>query len=169
MTEHTNPTNPTNPNNPPSAGNPAEREAAERMRRRMRLANVFMRRVLNVPFRTPISNSLMLLFHTGRKSGRHYRQPVSYVVEGDTLLTPGGGRWKENLREGEPVPVRLRGRKVQATPELVRDPDEVDRLLRIMVAKNKRLISFVPFIGPDGEIDRTGLENGLRYGFCIVR
>jgi hypothetical protein len=103
------------------------------MRRRMRIANVFMRRVLNLPFKTPLSNSLMLLFYTGHKTGRSYRQPVSYVIDDDTLLTPGGGRWKYNLEDGRPITVRLRGRKVTATPELVRDPDDVERLLAVMM------------------------------------
>lgn len=33
----------------------------------------------------------MLASFTGRKTGRHYRQPLSYVRDGDILLTPGGG------------------------------------------------------------------------------
>ena len=41
---------------------------------------------------TPLGKRLMLVYLTGRKSGRHYRQPISYVREGETLLTPGGGR-----------------------------------------------------------------------------
>jgi hypothetical protein len=57
-----------------------------------------MRRVLSLPFDTPISQRLMLLFFTGRKTGRSYRQPVGYVQDGDVLLTPGGGRWKLNER-----------------------------------------------------------------------
>jgi hypothetical protein len=67
----------------------------------MRVVNVPMRRLLRLPFRTPLSRRLMLLTFTGRKTGRVYRQPVSYAPDGDTLLTPAGGRWKLNLREGE--------------------------------------------------------------------
>jgi hypothetical protein len=43
--------------------------------------------------------------------------------------------------------IRLRGRDVTMWPELVRDFEEVDRLLRRMMAQNPRLTSFVPFIG----------------------
>src|SRR5262245_53652174 len=149
--------------------NPAVAAQMQRRARRMRWANAVMRPVLNLPFRTPISDKLMLLFYKGRRTGRAYRQPVSYVVDGDALLTPGGGRWKSNLREGEPVTARLRGRKQRITPEFVRGVDEVERLLRLMMARSKRLTSFVPFITSDGEIDRAGLENALAHGFCIVR
>jgi hypothetical protein len=103
------------------------------MRRAMpvvfRVVNVPMRFILSLRASTPLSKRLMLVYLTGRKSGRQYRQPISYVRDGETLLTPGGGRWKLNLVEGEPTHVRLRGRDIFLRPELVRDPVEVDRLL----------------------------------------
>ena len=79
-----------------------------------------MRGLLSLPFATPISRRLMLVHYTGRKSGKAYRQPVSYVEDGDTLLTPGGGNWKLNLSEDRPVRIHLKGREVEARPELVR-------------------------------------------------
>jgi deazaflavin-dependent oxidoreductase (nitroreductase family) len=141
----------------------------ERRARRMKRVNVPMRFVLGLPFRTPLSGRLMLLSYTGRKTGRPYRQPISYVPDGDVLLTPGGGKWKLNLVESEPVTLRLRGHDVSARPQFVFDVDEVERLLHRMMASNPRLTSFVPFIGRDGAIDRAQLENALTHGFCIVR
>src|SRR5947207_7874353 len=111
------------------AGRPLGRRVQARV---MNVINVPMRLVLGLPFATPLSRRLMLVFYTGRRTGKAYRQPVSYVRQSDTLLTPGGGRWKLNLREGEPVRIRLRGRDVLARPELVRDLDEVERLLGVM-------------------------------------
>ncbi|HEX6492808.1 MAG TPA: nitroreductase/quinone reductase family protein, partial [Candidatus Dormibacteraeota bacterium] len=110
---------------------PARRPLRRRLQARaMRVVNVPMRRVLALPFRTPLSDRLMLVHLTGRRTGRHYRQPLSYVRQGDTLLTPGGGVWKRNLVPGTPVRVRLAGREVLARPELVGDVTEVARLLR---------------------------------------
>jgi deazaflavin-dependent oxidoreductase (nitroreductase family) len=140
----------------------------ERPARMMRRVNKLMRLMLGLPFPTPLSSRLMLLTHTGRRTGRRYRQPVSYVRNGDVLLTPGGGRWTRNLRDGEPVTVRLRGSDLTARLELVRDPDEVDRLLRLMRDRNPRLVSFVPFLERDAPIDRAKLETALGYGFCVV-
>lgn len=85
----------------------------------------------------------MLVHHVGHRTGRHYRQPVSYVTDGGTLLTPGGGRWTENLRDGETVLLRLRARAVSAETELIADPEEVARLLLIMTAENPMLPRFV--------------------------
>ena len=148
-----------------AAGSPDLRRRA----RRMRLLNVPMRLLLRLPFKTPLNRNLMLLFFTGRKTGRAYRQPVSYVRDGDKLLTPGGGRWKLNLREGEPIRIRLRGHDVQARPEFVRGADQVEPLLRTMMRANPRIASFVPFIGHDGQIDRERMEGALARGFSIVR
>jgi hypothetical protein len=138
--------------------------------RAMRLVNVPMRLILGLPFATPIGKRLMLAFIIGRKTGKTYRQPMSYVRDDNTLLTPGGGKWKLNLINGQPVRLRLRGQDVLARPELVGDIDEVNRLLSVILAENPSAGSFVRIPkDPDGQLDREGLGNAIKYGFRIVR
>jgi deazaflavin-dependent oxidoreductase (nitroreductase family) len=143
------------------------------MRRRqrvMRIVNVPMRTVLGMPFPTPLGGNLMLISYTGRKTGKAYRQPVSYARDGDVLLTPGGGRWTLNLRDGRPVRLRLRGRDVSARPELVTDPAEVERLLGAIARENPRAAKFVPIPRlPDGRLDPEVLTAAIDHGFSIVR
>ena len=88
---------------------PARPARLARRARLMSVLNVPIRLLLRLPFATPLSRQLMLLSFTGRKTGKRYRQPVSYVPDGDTLLTPGGGKWKLNLQEDQPIVLRLRG------------------------------------------------------------
>jgi hypothetical protein len=140
-----------------------------RQARIMNAVNVVMRLVLRLPFPTPLGGSLMLLSLKGRKTGRLYRQPVSYVRDGAVLLTPGGGRWKLNVPEGQPVQVRLRGRDRWLRPEFIRDPDEVESTLKRMVVINPRVASFVPIVGRGGDVDRDRLENAVNHGFGIIR
>jgi hypothetical protein len=138
--------------------------------RMMRVINVPMRILLGLRFATPLSGRLMLVFLTGRKTGKSYRQPISYVRQGTTLLTPGGGKWKLNLQAGRPERIRLRGRDVLARPELVSDPDEIERLLGVMTAANPRVSTFVGIPkGPDGRLVRGRLQTAVKYGFRIVR
>ncbi len=144
-------------------------EAMRRRARLMKMANVPMKVFLGLPVATPLSRQLMMVTHIGRRTGRHYHQPVSYIRHGDTLLTPGGGRWTRNLSEGQPVELRLAGRRVSARPELVADPGEVERLLGIMVQRNPRLASFVPFVAGDGGIDTAMLRRAVDSGFRVVR
>jgi hypothetical protein len=149
----------------------AVNQAAMRRRARiMRAVNVPMRAVLGLPFPTPLGANLMLVCYTGRKSGRGYRQPVSYVRDGDVLLTPGGGRWTRNLGDGRPVRIRLRGRDEAVRPELVTDPAEVERLLGVIVRKNPRAAGFIPLPRrSDGRLEPEALDAALRHGFCVVR
>jgi hypothetical protein len=138
--------------------------------RMMRVINVPMRILLGLRFATPLSGRLMLVFLTGRKTGKSYRQPISYVRQGTTLLTPGGGKWKLNLQAGRPERIRLRGRDVLARPELASDPDEIERLLGVMTAANPRVSTFVGIPkGPDGRLVRGRLQTAVKYGFRIVR
>ena len=149
----------------------ATRQASMQRRARiMRAVNVPMRAALSLPFPTPLSGNLMLISYTGRKSGKNYRQPVSYVRDGDVLLTPGGGRWTVNLADSRPARLRLRGRDQPARPELVTDPTELERLLGIIAAKNPRAAKFIPIPRrSDGRLDPGALDAALRHGFCIVR
>jgi hypothetical protein len=136
----------------------------------MRVVNVPMRVVLALPFATPLSRRLMLITFAGRKTGKTYRQPLSYVEHDGALLTPGGGNWKLNLSPGEPVRMRLRGRDVTARPDFIADPDQVERLLAVMTAANPRVRSFVGIPqDADGHLDRDRLQAALRYGFRVVR
>jgi deazaflavin-dependent oxidoreductase (nitroreductase family) len=144
--------------------------AMARRARIMRAVNVPMRTVLGLPFATPLSRNLMLISYTGRKSGKAYRQPVSYARDGQVLLTPGGGRWTLNLAGGRPVRIRLRGRDVTARGELVTDAEEVEHLLGVIARENPRAARFVPIPRqPDGRLEPRALDAALRHGFGIVR
>lgn len=135
-----------------------------------RIVNVPMRMLLGLPFPTPLGRRLMLVHTIGRKTGRHYRQPVSYVAEGEVLLTPGGGHWTRNLADGEAVRIQLRGRELELRPELVKDPAEIERLLGIMGQRNPALRRFVRIPSdPAGGFDRQSLEAAVQHGFRVVR
>jgi len=161
------PHQPATPAQPAPAGTPP---LARRLQARLfRAVNVPMRAALGLPFATPLGRRLMLARIVGRKSGRIYRQPLSYVRDGDVLLTPGGGKWKLNLRDDQPVTLRLRGRDVTARPELVRDPDEIARLFALMAERNPAVLRFAGVGDAEGRPDPAKLALAIRYGFTIVR
>ena len=49
-------------------------------KRTMAAMNVFVRFLLRSPFNFRLGNTLMLLTYTGRKSGKRYTNPVSYMA-----------------------------------------------------------------------------------------
>jgi len=135
-----------------------------------RVVNVAMRRILGLPFATPVGRNLMLLHLTGRRTGRIYHQPVSYIRHADVLLTPGGGRWTLNLSDDRPVPIRLLGRDITARPEVIGDANEVEALLDVMVKANPTVQRFVRIPrDQDGRLDRDALTTAIAHGFRIVR
>jgi deazaflavin-dependent oxidoreductase (nitroreductase family) len=141
-----------------------------RLERVMGALNALPKFVLRLPFQTPMSRRLVLLRYTGRKSGRSYTIPVSYVEQGDTLLIPGGGAWKINLEQGSAVRVRLRGSERSASPEVIKEIDELERLVAFMMAANPAVSRFIGVPREiDGHPNRERLEQAVRGGFAVVR
>jgi deazaflavin-dependent oxidoreductase (nitroreductase family) len=117
-----------------------------------------------------MSRHLMLLTFTGRRTGRPYSTPVSYVREGNTLLLPGGGGWWKNLRDGRRTRVRLRGAWRTVTCEVIAEPVAVAQVLRRMLAANPAIAVFTGVrLGPDGHPDARALDREQRRGFVVVR
>jgi hypothetical protein len=129
----------------------------------------FPKFILQLPFQTPMSRRLLLLSYTGRKTGKSYTIPVSYVQQGDNLLIPGGGTWKTNLENGAPVQIRFLGKERSAIPEVIRDPDKVEELVTFMIAANPAVSRFIGVPKqPNGHPDREKLEEAVRRGFALV-
>ena len=129
----------------------------------------FARFVLATPLHRIMSSRLMLLRFTGRKTGRSYTTPVSYVLDGNSLLVPAGGAWWRNLEAGPRTSVRLRGAWRSVTSEVVREPALADLLLG-MIQKNPAIGVFTGIrLRPDGRLDASALERERRRGFVVVR
>ena len=69
-----------------------------------------MRVLLDSPLHWPLSRWFAILAWTGRRSGRRYSTPVSYVREGSTAWITTGDKWWHNLVGGAPVAMRIGGR-----------------------------------------------------------
>jgi deazaflavin-dependent oxidoreductase (nitroreductase family) len=95
----------------------------------------------------------------GRKSGRHYTIPVAYTRQDDSLLigTPFG--WGRNLRSGEAVDVRLKGKRRSADVRAVTDEAGVIELYAVMCRDNRNFAKFNKVsLDKDGEPDPADLH-----------
>ncbi len=81
------------------------------------IVNSAMKFVLRSPMHGMVSNSVMLITFTGRKSGKTYTTPVSYSQHDDQVYAFSHAEWWKNLRSGAPVTLRIRGRDLQGLPE----------------------------------------------------
>lgn len=90
--------------------------------------NDFMSWVLRSPFHGMLSNGMMLISVTGRKTGRTYTLPVGYYMEGDYLwvITSRDRTWWKNLQGGAQVNLLLKRKPVQAFAETETDEKSVE-------------------------------------------
>jgi deazaflavin-dependent oxidoreductase (nitroreductase family) len=107
------------------------------------LANRIVRGLLRVPLLSRgVGQRLVTLYVVGRKSGKRYTVPVAYTRHEGTLLigTPFG--WGRNLRTGEPVEVRFKGRRRVADVEVFTDEDAVVRDYAVIARDNRNFAGF---------------------------
>jgi deazaflavin-dependent oxidoreductase (nitroreductase family) len=83
-------------------------------------------RVIRLVLRTPVlcravGKRLITVYVVGRKSGRHYAVPVAYARHEGTILIGTEFAWVRNLRTGEPVHIRLEGKKRPADVQVLTD------------------------------------------------
>lgn len=117
-----------------------------------------------------IGKRLLTLYIVGRKTGRRYVLPVAYVRDGDALLigTPFG--WVRNLRTGEPITVRFKGRKRVADVRVYADEPDVVAKFGKMASENHQFASFNRIgIDPAGNPDPTDLHLAWAAGARAVR
>src|SRR2546422_11467098 len=139
------------------------------LQRVVRYFNPLMRLVLGGRAHGMLSSRLMLLSFSGRRTGRSYTTPVSYVREGTNLLVPGGGAWWKNLTSGT-ARVRLQGTWHVVTPEVIREPVALSAVLGRMLAINRAIAVFTGIRpGSDGRPFAESLERERRRGFVVVR
>jgi len=83
--------------------------------------------ILRSPLHGLLSGSIILFTYTGRKSGKVYNTPASYVRDDDILLVVSFRRrkWWRNLRGGAPVTVRAHGQAWKTTCEVIEDDEGV--------------------------------------------
>lgn len=88
-----------------------------------------MSAVLRSPLHGMLSNGMMLITITGRKTGRQYTTPVGYYEEGGYLwvLTSRERTWWRNLQGGASVDLLLKRRLVKGFAETELDEESVKK------------------------------------------
>lgn len=93
--------------------------------------NTVMTFILRTPLlHRAVSAKILLITFTGRKSGKTYTTPVSYLQEGNTVTMFTHSRWWKNLAGGAPVMMRIRGKTMNGTATAV--PDDTDAIAAVL-------------------------------------
>jgi deazaflavin-dependent oxidoreductase (nitroreductase family) len=107
---------------------------------RNRVINPLVRALLRSPAHRLMSRGVLLLTYTGRRSGRRYTLPVQYArADHGLILWPAHHdrkRWWRNLQPAAPVRVRVAGRELHGTAQvLIDDPAQIADALTIFLAR----------------------------------
>jgi deazaflavin-dependent oxidoreductase (nitroreductase family) len=107
------------------------------------LVNRLMRGLLRTPLLCrAVGKRLLTLYVVGRKSGRRYSIPVAYTRHDGALLIGSPFGWGRNLRTGEPVTIRLKGRRRQAEVQVLSAEPEVVAAYAVMARDNRNFANF---------------------------
>ena len=107
------------------------------------VANRVVRTLLATPLVSRVVGQRLITVHVvGRKSGRRFSVPVAYTRHGDALLIGTPFAWGRNLRTGQPVEVRYRGRLAQAEVRVHTAEADVVRLYDAIVRDNRQFAGF---------------------------
>lgn len=135
------------------------------------LANWWVRGLLRTPLvARGVGARLITLYVVGRKSGKHYPIPVAYTRHDGALLVGSPFAWGRNLRTGEPLEVRFKGRRRPADVEVLADEAAVVENYAVIARDNR---SFAKFnrIGFDaqGDPDPADLHRAWSAGARVFR
>lgn len=132
-------------------------------------------RIVRCMLRTPGLNrlagrKLLTIEVVGRKTGRRFTVPVAYLRTDDGLLIGTPFRWVRNLRTGEPVTIRLRGKQIVADVDVLTTEGEVTAAYARMAQGNRNFATFNGIaLGADGTPDPADLRAAWRGGARAVR
>jgi hypothetical protein len=128
--------------NPPPGVQPAPAARAQTL-----ALQGLVNRVIRGLLRTPllcrlVGKRLITVYVVGRKSGRRYAVPVAYTRRNGTLLIGTPFAWARNLRTGEPVQIRLTGRRRPADVQVLTDETGVVEHYALMARDNHQFARF---------------------------
>ncbi|MFW5919293.1 MAG: nitroreductase/quinone reductase family protein [archaeon] len=100
------------------------------------IINPAMAALLRSPLHGLVSDSLMLITFTGRKSGDEYTTPVGYWVKDGTVIVMTHSPWWRNLKGGQPVTLRLQGKRRDGIATPRHAPETVAEYVQAFIDRN---------------------------------
>jgi deazaflavin-dependent oxidoreductase (nitroreductase family) len=105
--------------------------------------NMLIRGLLRAPVLSlAVGRRLVTIYVVGRKTARHYVVPVAYTRHEGSLVIASQFAWVRNLRSGEPVEIRLGGRRRSADVQVLSDAAGVVEHLGLMARDNHQFAKF---------------------------
>jgi hypothetical protein len=127
------------------------------------IINPTMNLLLHSPWHQLLSKRIMTVSYSGRKTGKHYKIPISYYLNGNTVYCFTNGGWRHNFKTQLAATLRIAGRDFPAKGKLFVDDRETQ--VGIMSAYFKAVPQDRKFYGvkcdAQGEPNRSQVEHAL--------
>ena len=120
--------------------------------------NPFVVFILRSPLHRMLSQSMMLVTVTGKKSGRQFTIPVNYLCKGGEFLTVSWRKrtWWRNLCSGAPAILCVKGQVLQSVGEAITDEVSVTAELARYLGQMPHYAKYFRV-----ELDTTGTPNAV--------
>lgn len=118
------------------------------------IGNFFVKGILRSPLHGILSESVLLITVTGRKSGKQYTTPVARVPDGDgyMVFSDQNRTWWRNLRGGAPVRLRVKGQEISGMANVSEEPEAVAAGLTTYLQRSPHLAKYFDVdLDPDGQ------------------
>lgn len=126
--------------------------------------NDFMSWVLRSPFHGMLSNGMMLITVTGRKTGQTYTTPVGYYRQNGDLwvMTSRDRTWWKNLKGGAEVSILLKRKRVTALAEPDLDEKAVEMRLCEYIRRVPQAARSLGIRIENGNVNREDIVRAAR-------
>lgn len=131
----------------------------------MAAMNPFVRLLLRSPLHFVLSDTLLLLTYSGRKSGRRYTIPMAYSRVGDVVTVFTLHTWWKNLRGGAPVAVEIKRHRCDGRAEAISDDQPViAEALRAHLREHPSMARIYHVaLDADGQPDADAVRQAARF------
>lgn len=133
--------------------------------------NPLISALLKSPLHGLISKDFMLVTVTGRRSGRSYTRPVTYVREGDTVrcFTSLDTAWWKNLLGGAEVSLRVRGQELRGHAEAIHGEEKrvADALAAFLVRQPGNAAYHDIALDDEGQPDAADVEREVSRAVLV--
>jgi hypothetical protein len=132
--------------------------------------NPIMEWILKSPIHNLISSNTMIIYYTGRKTGKAYHTPVGYQCIGEALLTTSwkDRNWWRNFREGGEAKILLKGKFAGAHIQAFEDEATVIESLKQFIGGNQRAARMFKIdVREDGQLEPEALRKAAQERVII--
>lgn len=112
----------------------------------------FVRLLLRSPFHGFLSNFALILTLRGRKTGKLYAIPITYLQEGKTVFCLTKARWWNNLGDGAEVLLHLRGKQIKGMASPVFQQPLIEEKIVQTIRMNARFARYFGVVLDDQKL-----------------